>query len=167
MSFYKHFKLPPFRLTQRCGSNVQMQSLHRNMPSQRRPTTDQSEDESCSEGVSIEMPTAMVVDSTPLTEPTNHEVDSQASVRGWNNDYNVRKRLLLAAVESNAMPLNQVCILCSELAVLRCQECGPLVHFCIKCFLKQHEKLNFFHIAEKWEVTTSNKIVYVEILVFL
>ena len=82
-------------------------------------------------------------------EPTDHQLHSQASVRGWEK---LRMSMLLSAVESSAMPVDQTCLLCSKLAVFRCQECGPLIYYCYECFSKQHEKVNFFHIAEKWEV---------------
>ena len=59
---------------------------------------------------------------------------------------------MLNAVEISAMPVDQSCLLCSELAVFRCQECGPLVYYCFECFSKQQQKVNLFHIAEKWEV---------------
>ena len=64
--------------------------------------------------------------SFSINEPTDHELYSQASAKGWDK---LRKGILLAAVESSAMPINQVCLLCSELALLRCQECGPLVYY--------------------------------------
>ena len=82
-------------------------------------------------------------------EPTDHQLDSQASVRGWEK---LRMGMLQNAVESSAMPVDQTCLLCSVLAVFRCQECGSSVYYCYQCFSKQHEKVNIFHTAEKWKV---------------
>ena len=60
--------------------------------------------------------------------------------------------MLQNAVESSAMPVDQTCLLCSELAVFRCQECGSSIYYCYQCFSKQHEKVNIFYTAEKWKV---------------
>ena len=88
-------------------------------------------------------------DEDPSLEPTLHDLQSQASVAGWNK---LRGQMLLTAVEFSAMPEGQICLICSEKATLRCQQCGPLVHYCHQCYLKQHERANFFHVPEKWEV---------------
>ena len=82
-------------------------------------------------------------------EPTLHDLQSQAAVEGWNK---LRGQMLLTAIEMSAMPEGQTCLCCSEKATLRCQKCGPLVHYCYQCYLKQHERANFFHVPEKWEV---------------
>ena len=34
------------------------------------------------------------------------------------------------------MPSSQLCVICCEPAILRCQQCGPLI------FFKQHERVN-------------------------
>ena len=162
MAFHKHFKLPPYRLTQRCGAAVQVRSIHRGDSSQQDPSVERSfvTEEVCSEdSPSIVMDTLPCVDELsscieelpPLSpdEPTLHELQSKASVKGWNN---VRMGMLLTAVETSAMPSGQLCLLCCEPAVFRCQECGPLIHYCSKCFSTQDEKVNFFHTPEKWEV---------------
>ena len=79
-------------------------------------------------------------------KPMLHELQSKASVKGWSK---LRMGMLLSAVNTSAMPSNQLCLVCCEPATLRCQQCGPLIHY---CFSKQHEKVNFFHVPEKWEV---------------
>ena len=112
MAFHKHFKLPPYRLTQRCGAAVQVRSIHRGDSSQQDPSVERSfvTEEVCSEdSPSIVMDTLPCVDELsscieelpPLSpdEPTLHELQSKASVKRWNN---VRMGMLLTAVDSNA-----------------------------------------------------------------
>ena len=82
-------------------------------------------------------------------EPTHHELQSKSSVEGWEQ---LRSMLLEVATECSAMPLRQLCILCPNSADICCQECGPSIFYCGKCFCSCHENTNFFHVAEKWEV---------------
>ena len=82
----------------------------------------------------------------PLSSPEEPTLQSKASVKGWSK---LRMGMLLSAVNTSAMPSNQLCLVCCEPATLRCQQCGPLIHDCVS---KQHEKVNFFHMPEKWEV---------------
>ena len=63
-----------------------------------------------------------------------------------------RKKLLSVLTESAAMPLGQLCALCPNNALYRCQECGPLIFYYQECFCSQHKSANYFHTAEKWEV---------------
>ena len=69
---------------------------------------------------------------------------------GWDK---LRRQILLTAVEMGAMPEGQTCLVCPEKAIFRCQQCGLLVHYCYQCYQKQHERANFFHVPEKWEVS--------------
>ena len=73
-----------------------------------------------------------------LEEPTVDELQSKASIEGWGK---LRNGMLLSGVNTSAMPCNQLCIICCEPAILQCQQCGPLVHYCRDCFLKQHKNL--------------------------
>ena len=61
--------------------------------------------------------------------------------------------MLSAAVDESALPNNQLCAFCCDNAILWCRMCGPVAYFCEKCFLKQHEKVNLFHVPERWEVS--------------
>ena len=158
MAFHKHFKLPPFKLTHRSRAGVQVRDLHRSASGVPLPRNSSAERDSLAEDKSapefsqpqpLEPWFSSLDPCAHLDEPSHHELQSIASVKGWEK---LRKGMLSAAVEGCAMPIGQVCILCSEQAVVRCQECGPLIHYCLSCFYKQHEKANFFHIAEKWEV---------------
>ena len=87
---------------------------------------------------------------TELDEPTNYELESKASVAGWER---VRNGMLRAVTEAACLPLAQSCISCDKEASLRCQRCGPLAYFCPDCFDQCHHKTNIFHVAEKWEVS--------------
>ena len=169
MAFHKHFKLPPFKLTQRSAAGVQVQDVHRGASSQQSPSDERgslAQDNPASNQCqsSLLEPSAFSQGNpVPLDEPTHHELQSKASVRGWEK---LRNGMLSAATESSAMPIGQLCLLCPEPAIFRCQECGPLMHYCSDCFRKQHEKANFYHVAEKWEVryaTESKSIVCIDI----
>ena len=157
MAFHKHLKLPPYRLTKRCGAETQKESIHRGCSSPHargspvEPGAMGGEELSSSNvftDISFPEPDT---DSQSFSEPTLHELQSKASIAGWNK---LRKQMILTAVGASAMPFNQLCCICSEVAVFRCQECGPLAFFCYKCLCIQHERMHFFHVAEKWEVHT-------------
>ena len=79
-------------------------------------------------------------------EPTNHELQSKADVKGWEQ---LRNTFLFVATECSAMALGQQCVFCQNPAEFRCQECGPLIFYCKGCFCSRHENVNFFHIPEK------------------
>ena len=82
-------------------------------------------------------------------EPTSYEIERKASVLGWKK---VRIGLLKAVREASAMPPNQACIHCNTAASLKCKQCSPIAYYCYSCFREWHAKVNFLHIAEKWEV---------------
>ena len=84
----------------------------------------------------------------PIEEPTLHELQSKAAVKGWSK---LRMGMPLTAVETSAMPCNQNCLLCCEHTVFRCQQCGLLIYYCYNCYSKQ-QKANFLHVPEKCEV---------------
>lgn len=161
MAFHKHFKLPPYRLTQRCGAAVQVRSIHRGDSSQQASSLESTfmTKEACSEqSQSMDTDASLpCIDGFPSTEerpllsddPTLHELQRKASIKGWDK---LRMRMLLTAVETSAMPSGQLCLLCCEPAVFRCQDCGPLIHYCYQCYCKQHKRANFLHTPEKWEV---------------
>ena len=87
-----------------------------------------------------------------LIEPTGHELEKQSMVAGWNS---IRDEILSAAIEESAMPSNVMCFVCCEaMASLRCRKCGPSGHYCPGCFELCHQRVNIFHVAEKWEVNT-------------
>ena len=150
MAFHKHVKLPPLRFTRRCGSDVQVGCVHRGASVRSQaadPGTLDDNEDSVIDSDAIQQ----CEECNPLSnEPSDHQLHGEASVRAWEK---LRTSMLLNAVESHAMAADQICLCCSKLAVFRCQECGPMVYYCFECFSKQHERVNVFHIAEKWEVS--------------
>ena len=54
-------------------------------------------------------------------EPTNHELQSKADVKGWEQ---LRNTFLFVATECSAMALGQQCVFCQNPVEFRCQECG-------------------------------------------
>ena len=84
------------------------------------------------------------------TDPTLHELHRKATANAWEK---LRSNILFLATENSAMPLGQVCIVCSSAARFKCERCGPNIYYCYQCFCKQHETANFFHVAEEWEVS--------------
>ena len=87
------------------------------------------------------------------TDPTLHELHRKATANAWEK---LRSNILFLATENSAMPLGQVCIVCSSSARFKCARCGPKIYYCYQCFCKQHETANFFHVAEEWEVSDIN-----------
>ena len=64
----------------------------------------------------------------------------------------MRESILALVTEKAALEEGETCIVCAEVASLRCQRCGPLGFFCYQCFINVHSEANLFHVAEKWEV---------------
>ena len=148
MAYQKRYRLPPLKLTKRCGAAVDYQSIyHRNSRGKQSVPPQQQQDSVRDDPLpdTVEYEDA----GEDISTPTLHGLQSQASIEGWSK---VRGQVLLTAAEMCAMPENQTCLCCSEKAILRCQKCGPLVYYCHQCFLNQHKKANFFHVPEKWEV---------------
>ena len=81
--------------------------------------------------------------------PTCHELESRASATAWEG---IRMKMHTAVVEMAAMPLPQVCLHCGISASLRCKQCGFKGFYCPECFATNHDIVNSFHVAEKWEV---------------
>ena len=89
MAFHRHFKLPPLRLTQRCGTNVQVRSLHRGVSSQR------SNFAGAVEYANLETSSVVTDTASPLiqepsfsiNEPTDHELYSQKLLEKGGQSY--------------------------------------------------------------------------------
>ena len=95
------------------------------------------------------LPSAAVPPQAGKRSYTYDELESRSMVAGWNE---IRESALNAITETAAMPLEQACINCNSIALLRCRQCGPLGFYCLGCFQKYHKCVNFLHIPEKWEV---------------
>ena len=153
MACYKHTKLPPYKLTGRFGAALEVRSIHRGSRSVKQPEAEPEQDQGHSSDSSFHMDDTLqpsLDDEDACLEPTLHDLQSRAAVSGWDK---LRRQMLLTAVEMSAMPEGQTCFVCAEEAIFRCQQCGPLIHYCYLCYQKQHEVANFFHVPEKWEVS--------------
>ena len=164
---HRHVVLPPFKLTKRSSTGVQVRDVHRSVfahrcaplePPEAIPNADDVEE---SHSLLLEEPMDSEVSNFALEELTHHELQSRASVESWGK---LRKMMISTAMEGCAMPIAQQCLLCPSPAVFRCQQCGPVVYYCSDCFCKQHESANFFHVAEKWEVLSYSKVHYNDLL---
>lgn len=96
-----------------------------------------------------------------LEEPTGHELESRASIAGWDS---VRRAIRTAVTEMAAMPLSQICLCCDTPASMRCKRCGPKGYYCQECFIRCHSEVNFFHVAEKWEVSSYYSIITCQVI---
>lgn len=156
MALYSRSKLPPLKLTQHSARTTKI--IHRGSTSATARTN--AEQESCDQSVGemldvqLDLPSEFPAD---FVEPSHHELQSKASVKGWEQ---LRSRFLSAHTESSAMPCQQPCLLCPEAAEFRCQQCGPVCFYCKQCFILLHEKSNFFHTPEKWEVSHAVNVFY-------
>lgn len=143
---HKHVVLPPFKLTKRSSTGVQVRDVHRSVfahrcaplePPEAIPNADDVEE---SHSLLLEEPMDSEVSNFALEELTHHELQSRASVESWGK---LRKMMISTAMEGCAMPIAQQCLLCPSPALFRCQQCGPVVYYCSDCFCKQHESANF------------------------
>ena len=158
MAFYSRFKLPPLKFTHCPESTARL--VHRGVAAtrQQQPTeellpvvTGPTVPDSTAFTNEIPALLGVLLDPSPvIDEPSHHELQSRASVKGWEQ---LRSQFLSVATECSAMLLGQLCLQCSSPAEFRCQDCGPLVFYCKDCFCSQHEKTNIFHVAEKWDVS--------------
>ncbi len=155
MASHKKFKLPPLKVTDHSQKEARevyrghvdsdMETLGSELtqcpPSAHKPSN-------TVEGSSVnEIPELYGAEDT---DPTLHELHRKATANAWEK---IRSNILFLATENSAMPLKQVCIVCSSSARFKCERCGPKIYYCFQCFCKQHETANFFHVAEEWEVS--------------
>ena len=147
MAWHMKLSLPKFRVTQ-----IGATTCHRNLPRGRKatgcvPTT------SALPAVADDTPCVVTEDMLESNEadPTAslHAIKQKASTAAWDQ---VRALLQKAAIESNALPSDQCCILCAAPATHRCTGCGAWAYYCTSCFGQAHSVANFFHVGEVWEV---------------
>ncbi len=155
MAYYSNFKLPPLKFTDSRSSSTKL--LFRGSSS--RCSSKVGDDKpTCSVGPKLDLDVDLdiepldddlTVSTQEVDEPSSHELERRSSVSGWQQ---LRSKFLSVATECAALPLGQLCILCPEAAEIRCLECSPSIYYCNSCFRKQHDKINYFHVGEKWEV---------------
>ena len=54
--------------------------------------------------------------------------------------------------EKETLKEGQLCLVCGELASLRCQCCGTLGVFFSQCFIDFHGEANMFYVGDEWKV---------------
>jgi len=151
MACYKKFKLPPLKLTHLTSSSVKKVLVHRGTTSAPKGVG-QSNASERSETGGGEIGEPVVQTDPEFVEPTLHELQRKASVRGWES---IRSKLLIGFTESAFMLEGQLCVVCSESADILCDQCGPVAFLCRKCFNDRHENTNAFHVPKEWKVSLS------------
>lgn len=145
---YRRCSLPPLKLTRRRAFAPKAEEIVQRGSSDVQPDTlpASAKVTSCTEQCLSSSPTWEL--QQDLEEPTSHELESRAAVAGWER---IRCGMLKAVTEAAGMPESPKCVICGDVASMRCQRCGPLGVFCPECFYQYHAHLNLFHIAEKYE----------------
>ena len=76
-------------------------------------------------------------------------------VKEYNSWEVMREALLQARIEEEAFSGEANCVECQgNLAVCRCQDCGPRQLFCLDCAKKLHATRNYFHCLEIFQVNS-------------
>ena len=141
-----NLKLPSFKLTKRSTSGkVPHHLVLRGLDSSQE-----------TEGASIEpyqdassSPNAAEDFTTDDALPSLHQIHHKQSVQAWRN---IWQELLKISIETEAMPENEQCYVCKEVATMRCLQCSSRLYYCSSCFNSLHSRTNIFHWAVVWEV---------------
>ena len=147
MATYRRFKLPPLKLTRRKAVETEKLIIHRGENSSGAQMADILSEVSSTTTAGLSA--SEELGNSEFIEPTHHELQSKASVKGWEL---VRKRLLRSHTECAAMPTGQCCLKCPQLADYWCDQSGPLAFFCYECFYLQHQDVNIYHTPKQWKV---------------
>ena len=150
MATYSRFKLPPLKLTRQKAGKTEKLIIHRGENSSDAQTADILSEVSSTTtaGLTAGLTASEELGNSEFIEPTHHELQSKASVKGWEL---IRNRLLRSHTECAAMPTGQCC-LSPQLAEYWCDQCRPLAFFCHKCFYLQHQDVNIHHTPKQWKV---------------
>ena len=87
-----------------------------------------------------------------LTEKlsTLHEVTQKRAVESWNK---IRWDMLQIAIESEALPEDQRCGICSvNTTSHHCIQCGPRILYCLQCYEAAYSKAKLVQIGGMWKV---------------
>ena len=92
-----------------------------------------------------------------------HTFDEDSSVQGpsysdrqrksaehWSE---IRTRLQHTVIEAKIPHLDSTCMMCDELAITVCNDCGPRAFFCEEHVEQVHSTTNIFHRPHTWEVS--------------
>ena len=154
---YKHFILPPLKVTHRPAFGPKSVDVVERVQLEEAQAGFKGKVEEKSGNDSLDLPLGnpganagpSFMHESDEGRPSNYELESKAAVSGW---MGIREKIRIVVTEAAAMPLGQVCVSCNGAASLRCQQCGPYGFYCLGCFESGHSRVNFFHVAEKWEV---------------
>lgn len=130
-----------------------MEYVYRGLPDSETHPQEDSSTSPGSHSLEFDTPIDIFTPAPDVEEPTCYELESRAAVAGWES---VRRGILIAVTEAAAMPLGQICLHCEAAASMRCKQCGPMGYYCSQCFLRCHNSVNFFHVAEQWQVQYSD-----------
>ena len=103
---------------------------------------------------SNESDSASSVDDENTQKSTVYSKRQQNSAKNWEN---VRDEILKAAIESESIPVGQMCTNCrKDSASYRCLKCGIGNYFCESCIALLHSNKCVFHVVEQWKVSICN-----------
>ena len=128
MASHKRIKLPPLKVTHHSAREVYRGHMDADMETLGREQQAVSHEASTDaphtvEGSSVnEIPDLYGAEDT---DPTLHELHRKATANAWEK---LRSNILFMATENSAIPLGQVCIVCSSTARFKCERCGPKIY---------------------------------------
>ena len=144
----KRISLPPLKVTRRPAyGKKSVKYFERSVGYD--SVREQVECEPSSDSTRVLVEDYMQATTSALNEPTCYEVETKASIAGWES---IRKMVQVTVTEMEALPLLEICLRCPAPATMRCQQCGSRSYYCQPCFLHNHTKVNIFHVAEIWKV---------------
>ena len=85
----------------------------------------------------------------PAQADVSHEVRQQKMAEKWQEYMPLAYR---AVIEGSALRRDEVCCLCGSPGVVRCQQCGSLVFYCVDCAISAHSHRSYHHYPEVWKV---------------
>ncbi len=146
------FRLPPSKLTLRpAGKRKKVKFIHDSgLPGTSGSASSVSDCDTVAITDSSNLVCTAETTAESSSELTSYEIDSRALTASWES---LRSKLVEAVVENLGRSPDQCCVVCGESAFLKCTKCGPFGHYCESCFEACHVKVNFMHMAEKWEVS--------------
>jgi len=111
MARYLQFRLPPLKVTQRsAGGSCLKKDVQRGASlGDIHPCSQQDVTET--ESVDYNLALGFEGDYEPPEGPNLYEIQQQANAAAWER---IRRMMLNAVVESNAMPLGQACVKCLQ-----------------------------------------------------
>lgn len=160
MAWWMKLRLPSFKLAQRCTrGNAAQHSIPRGCKDVKNEAMN-DEEMGSEAGPSWENPSSATslpdlgdFEAEQGSTPTLHEVKQAVNVAALED---IRSRLLQAATECNAMPVDVCCIICSGSTGV-----STVVHLPTTAFhvlgIHTYSKANVLHGPEVWDVSHTNE----------